>query len=223
VGTLRDPEFLGLSFPGKIVEAMDFLLEAHAVATISTVMTEEQILALPDVEGIERELIRGELRERPTMTTRGFAHSAVLSRIVYRLSDWLVRQPTSRGVVVSGEARIRLRTDAPTFVGVDVAYFDAPSRPSNPRKAKFVDGPPVLAVEILSPSDQREDIADKVSGYPQAGASLVWVVDTLFSTVTVHRPDARPQLFDTDQELAAEPFLPGFLVAVAELFEDLER
>ena len=193
------------------------------MATTSTLMTEEEFLALPDVEGVERALIRGELREWPSdMTTRGFAHSTVLSRIVYRLTDWLVRQPAPRGVIVSSEARIRLRADSPTFVGVDVAYFDARSRPSHPRKARFVEGPPVLAVEILSPSDSHEDVADKIEEYLDAGVALVWIVNTRFSTVTVYRPDAKPQLFNVDHELSGEPFLPGLVVAVAELFEDLE-
>jgi Uma2 family endonuclease len=191
------------------------------VATISNLMTEEEFLALPDVDGVERELIRGELRERPTMTTRGFAHSTVLGRIAQRLNVWLDRQPAPRGVVVVGEARVRLRTDVATFVGVDVAYFGPRSRPENPRKARFVDGPPILAVEVLSPSDQHEDIADKINEYIDAGVPLVWIVDTFFSTVTVHRPDAKPQLFNADQEISGEPYLPGFCVAVAELFEGI--
>lgn len=192
------------------------------MATITRLMTEEEFLALPDVEGVDRELIRGELRERPTMTTRGFAHSTVLGRIAQRLNNWVDLQPAPRGVVVVGEARIRLRADSPTFVGVDVAYFEARSLPEKPRKARFIDGPPVLAVEILSPSDEQEDVADKVREYLDAGVPLVWIVDTFFSTVTVHQPEARPQLFNVDQEITAEPFLPGFRVAVADLFEGIE-
>ena len=48
---------------------------------------------------------------------------------------------------------------------------------------------------------------------------IVWVVDPSFSTVTVYRPDAKPQLFNADQEITAEPHLPGLRFAVAELFE----
>ena len=191
------------------------------MATVTSRMTEEEFLALPDVDGIERELIRGELRERPTMTTRGFAHSTVMNWVAYRLTDWLVRQPEPRGGVVVGEARIRLRTDSPTFVGVDVAYFEARSMPANTRKAKYLDGPPVLVVEVLSPSDEQKDVADKVREYLDAGVPLVWIVDIFFSTVTVHRPDAEPQLFNVKQEITAEPFLPGFRVAVAEFFEGI--
>jgi hypothetical protein len=39
--------------------------------------------------------------------------------------------------------------------------------------------------------------------------------------VTVFRSDDKLQLFNSDKELSAEPFLPGFRVAVADLFEDL--
>ena len=189
------------------------------MATTTDLMTEEEFLALPDDDGVDRELIRGELRERPIMTTRGFAHSIVLTRIGRRLDEWSSHRPIPRGLVVSGDARIRLRVDTPSFVGADVAYFAAEAMPENPRRAKFLDGPPLLAVEILSPSDAQEDVWDKVSLYLEAGVPLVWIVDPFFSTVTVHRPDARPQLSNADHEITAEPFLTGFRASVADLFE----
>ena len=191
------------------------------MATISRMMTEEEFLALPEDEGVERELIRGELLERP-MTTRAFAHGLVIINIGFYLKLWLKTQAEPRGCVVGGEARVRLRGDEPTFVGVDVAYVSAESLPDPRRNAKYVDGPPLLIVEVLPPHDEHEDIANKVGRYLEAGVPIVWVVDTMFSTVTVYRLDAKPQLFNADQELSAEPFLPGFRVAVADLFEDLD-
>lgn len=65
-------------------------------------------------------------------------------------------------------------------------------------------------------------MADKIREYLDAGVSLVWIVNTFFSTMTVHRSDARPQLFNSDQEISAEPFLPGFVAAVADFFEGLD-
>ena len=107
-------------------------------------------------------------------------------------------------------------------MGVDVAYVAAEFRPNHPRKARYVDGPPALVVEVLSPNDKHEDVADKVAEYLDAGVPLVWIVDPRFSTVTVHRPDAKPQLFNADQTITAEPHLPGLQIAVADLFEDLD-
>jgi Uma2 family endonuclease len=47
---------------------------------------------------------------------------------------------------------------------------------------------------------------------------VVWIVDPDLRTVTVHRPQTPPVLFNTLQELTCEPELPGFKVPVAHLF-----
>ena len=51
------------------------------------------------------------------------------------------------------------------------------------------------------------------------GVKLVWIVDPHFQTVTVHRPDSKPDFFTNDDDLTAEPHLPGFQVAVRQFFE----
>jgi Uma2 family endonuclease len=77
----------------------------------------------------------------------------------------------------------------------------------------------VIAVEVLSPSEKVEEVAEKIWEYLNAGVAQVWVADPNFDTVTVHRPDMEPALFNRHQELMGEPDLPGFRVLVAELFE----
>jgi Uma2 family endonuclease len=181
-------------------------------------MTTEELLALPD-DGVDRELIRGELRERPT-TTRGKPQCLITSNLNYLLGHWLRQQPRPRGAVYSGDIGVRLRRNPDTFVGIDLAYISPEHKARKPKDATFIDGPPVLAVEILSPHDTTEDIAEKVREYVAAGVPLVWVVNPFFRTVTVHRPDARPEMFNEGQELTAEPHLPGFRAPVAEIFAD---
>jgi Uma2 family endonuclease len=188
------------------------------MSVASKLMTTEELLALPD-DGVDRELIRGELRER-TMTTRGEPHCLALYNLSYLIGHWLRAQPRPRGAAYSGDIRFRLRRNPDTFVGIDLAYISPEHKARKPKDATFIDGPPVLAVEILSPHDTAEDIAEKVREYQAAGVPLVWVVDPYFRTVTVHRPDARPEMFNEDQELTAEPHLPGFRTPVAEIFAD---
>lgn len=156
------------------------------------------------------------------MTTRACAHTIVSSKIGYLLWTWQYLQPPPHGWVMTGDARIRLGTNPSSFVGADLAYVAADARPSAGRKARFIDKPPLLVIEILSPSDESEEIADKIELYLAAGVPLVWIVDARLSTVTVHRPDAPPQLFNVNQEITAEPHLPGFRVSVAEIFADLD-
>jgi Uma2 family endonuclease len=186
------------------------------MATTTSLMTTEELLALPD-DGVYRELIRGELREYP-MTTRGYSHSLAMVNLSHLLRSWLERQPRPRGVVIGGEARIRIRRNPDTFVGIDLAYISPDLTSRTPRGARFVDGPPVLAVEILSPSDTQQDILEKVGDYLDAGVALVWVVEPIYGTITVYRVGAKPKLFNEDQEITAEHHLPGFRAPVAEVF-----
>jgi Uma2 family endonuclease len=188
----------------------------NAPVSVSIITTDE-LMAMPE-DGVERELIRGQLWERP-MTRRNRQHSKVTITLGALLHAWVMKQPKPRGEVLGGEAGFRIRRDPDSTVGIDIAYISAELAASTPPRARLVDGQPVLAVEILSPTDQHEQVTEKVQEYLDAGVPLVWVVDPVFCTVQVYRHGAEPELFNVRQELSAEPHLPGFRVAVADIFE----
>ena len=179
-------------------------------------MTLEEFEALPD-DGMDRMLIRGTLWEKP-MTKRNRKHSRANSRAAQHLENWLDAQPEPLGEIVCGEAGFNLSHDPDSGVGIDVAYVSAELSAATPESRTYFDGAPVLAVEILSPSDRQEEIDAKVLLYLQSGVRMVWVMNPIFRTVVAHRPDAEPVLFNAAQMLTAEPILPGFRVAVADLF-----
>jgi Uma2 family endonuclease len=191
-----------------------------AVATEKRLWTTEELLALPD-DGVERWLSRGRLIEKhpdpenADMTKRNRFHSRAVGFVLER---WLEAQPEPRGQVVGGEAGFILRRNPDSTVGIDVAYVSAETVSVQTDGTTLFDGPPVLAVEILSPSNTHEEVRDKVQDYLSAGVALVWMIDTDFRTVTVYRPDAEPQLFNRTQTLSADPILPGFSCPVADLF-----
>ena len=186
------------------------------MATVApATMTTEAMLALPE-DGFDRELIRGELRETP-FTMRNRRHSRVETRVAKFLDNWLDDQPEPRGQIVSGEAGFRLSRNPDTSVGIDVAYVSAEVIAATPASSTFFEGPPILAVEILSPSDTQEAIDDKVALYLELGVLFVWIINPRFRTVTVHRPGDEPELFNVLQELSGEPHLPGLRIRVADL------
>jgi Uma2 family endonuclease len=189
-------------------------------------MSVEEFLALPE-DGVHRELIKGRVREErdlvpleqrgQSVTVRNRFHSRIEARICYFLVDWLEKQPAPRGDVVCGEAGFRLRGTEDSLVGIDAALVSAELVAATKPTQKMFDGPPTLAVEILSANDTHEDIVEMVTSYLEVG-SVVWVVDPDFETVTVHQPGRGSQTFHTEQELSGEPYLPGFRVSVARLF-----
>jgi Uma2 family endonuclease len=178
-------------------------------------MTLEVMLAMPE-NGMHRELIRGHLRERlfaPRTRRQGRAQA----RIAAALGTWLERQTSHLGEVVSGETGFRLQQNPDTGVGIDVAYVGAEVVARSP-SAAFFEGPPILAVEILSPPDTQQDIDEKVSVYLELGVAIVWVVNVHFKTICVFRPDAQPLMYHQGQIIDAEPNLPGSRASVDSLF-----
>lgn len=183
-------------------------------------MTYEEFMALPD-DGVDRELIRGVLKvrgESSNMTRRSRRHCRVSSKVTTAIEVWNSTRPEPRGEVLVGEAAFRLTADSDSGVGIDVAYV-APELISETDDDAFeIVGPPILAVEVLSPSDQHRDIVEKIELYLESGVLLVWVIDPDLRVVHVHRPNEEPVSFNIRQQLTAEPHLPGFQIAVADLF-----
>lgn len=187
-----------------------------SVTPTVTLMTTEEFLALPD-DGTERMLIRGRLWEKP-MTRHNRRHGRAEGRIAYLLWNWLEQQPEPRGEVLDGDAGFRLSRDPDSTVGIDVAYISAELSAAAPEDASLIDGVPILAVEILSPSNNYDDVTNKVQEYLAVGVLLTWVVDPVFRTVTIYRPGQEPEMLNSRQELTGDPHLPGFRVPVAALF-----
>jgi Uma2 family endonuclease len=193
-----------------------------ATTTTPRLLTEADLLAMPD-DGVERWLIRGQLWEKPSrekaMTVRNRFHSRILANLLFLLKGWLGGQPVPRGQVLGGEAGIRLGEAPDTVVGVDAAYVSAETVACQTDETTLIAGVPILAAEILSPSDTHEAVHKKIDVYLQSGVALVWIVDPHDQTVLVYRAGKPPQLFAIGQDLTAEPQLPGFCVPVARIFE----
>jgi Uma2 family endonuclease len=187
-----------------------------SAAIDAPLMTTEELLALPN-DGADRWLIQGQLREKP-MTVRNRTHSRIMARIVYLLEKWLESQREPRGQILCGEAGCRLRRNPDSTVGIDVVYIAANLAQQESTKTTLIDGVPVLAIEILSPSDTVEEINEKIEDYLAAGVALVWIIDPYQQTVTIRRPNTAPELVNIRQELSGESHLPGFHATVKEIF-----
>jgi Uma2 family endonuclease len=76
---------------------------------------------------------------------------------------------------------------------------------------------PDLVAEVVSPNERADDLAGKVDDFVRAGVPLIWVIYPDSRTVTVHTGRTATTLTDAD-DLTGDPVLPGFRLAVADLF-----
>ncbi|MCA9220086.1 MAG: Uma2 family endonuclease [Planctomycetales bacterium] len=179
-------------------------------------LTAEFLLTLPD-DGIDRELVNGQLRERP-MTRRNRFHSRAVARLSHLLETWATLSSSPDVEVYSGEVGCILQRAPDTAVGIDVAVFSAEVIARQTSETSMIEGAPLLAIEVLSPFDKIEDIHGKVDLYLNAGTSLVWIVDPYFQTVQVHRRNAAPETFNCEETVGGGEVLPGLRLAVADVF-----
>lgn len=103
----------------------------------------------------------------------------------------------------------------------DVSYFVGPF-PSN--EMRFIEGPPTFAVEVRGEGDRgsaaEAEMAAKRADYFEAGTQVVWDVDPIAEIIRVHRAGMQdqPESFRKDQEVDAEPTVPGWRVAIDRIF-----
>ncbi|HWE39914.1 MAG TPA: Uma2 family endonuclease [Isosphaeraceae bacterium] len=104
----------------------------------------------------------------------------------------------------------------------DAAYYTGPP-PADPMR--FIEGPPDFAVEVRSEGEYgpaaEAELAAKRADYFEAGTKVVWDVDPLAEAVHSYRAEApdRPTTFRRGAIADAEPAVPGWRIAVDEVFE----
>ena len=107
-----------------------------------------------------------------------------------------------------------------TVRGPDVSFIRRERAPSGDALDKFTEGPPDLAVEVVSPSNAAGKIARKVGEYLASGAGLVWVAYPSKRLVIVHTPDGAKRMVREPESLDGGEVLPGFTLPVAEVFAE---
>jgi Uma2 family endonuclease len=80
---------------------------------------------------------------------------------------------------------------------------------------------PDLCVEIVSPSENYTDVNAKVALYFEDGVKIVWIIDPQQRTIAIYeRGSDQFTLLGQDRTLSGGDVLPGFEIALADIFED---
>jgi Uma2 family endonuclease len=79
-------------------------------------------------------------------------------------------------------------------------------------RRKFAPICPDFVVELMSPSDTREDVREKMGEYLDQGARLGWLLDPKAQEVDVYRPGRPVETLTRPATLSGEDVLPGFVL-----------
>ncbi|WP_435007334.1 Uma2 family endonuclease [Tundrisphaera lichenicola] len=162
------------------------------------------------------ELVDGVLVEK----AMGFTESVLAGVILAILRGFIV--PRNLGLVSGADGMLRL------FPGLvrepDVSYISWERIPGGKFPSEPIGGfAPDLAVEVLSVSNTRAEMARKRREYFEAGVRLVWEVDPRARTVAAYASPEQFTLLDAAQTLDGGEVLPGFALPLSKLFAELDR
>lgn len=178
-------------------------------------LTYDDLLALPD-DGLRHELIDGEHYMTPSP---GSAHQFIVGNL-YLVISAHVRE---RGVGVVMLAPFDIVFSPHDVVEPDLIYF-AIDRFKEIVGERNAQGPPDLAIEVLSPSTRRRDEIVKRRLYERTGVQEYWIVDPELETVKVYRLvggkyQKTSELSLEDNASVSTPMLPDLEVPLKRVFE----
>jgi Uma2 family endonuclease len=175
-------------------------------------VTAEELLGLPD-DGLRRELIDGEVR---AIAPASGGHGLGAGAIHGHLFVWLRANPI--GAVLAAETGFRLGRDPDRVRAPDVAVVLYARRPRQTIGSGYLEGAPDLAVEVVSPADRADELAEKVADWLRSGTPTVWVVYA-GPSLWVHRANRPVEILGADDEVDGGEVLPGFRVRVRDLLD----
>jgi Uma2 family endonuclease len=178
-----------------------------------TKATIEDLALIP--ENVKAEIVEGEIIIMPpTGGDPGYAGDEAFAS----LREYSKRIKKGRAVSDNKAFRVHLPNresfspDAAFYIGQDPGM-------------RFYEGAPVFAVEVRSENDYGREtekrILAKIHDYFAAGALVVWDVDLLSDDVIksyVHTDPDNPIIFRRGEIADAEPAVPGWRMAVDDLF-----
>ena len=164
------------------------------------------------------ELVDGRLR---VLSPMGLLHGIVSLRVGSALDRYLDAHP-AMGEATGAETGFRVDDPRRPIMAPDAAFIRAERLPAaapgtNNPFARFLQGPPDLAVEVWSPDDTKREMLDKARRWLAVGAREVWLIDPRQETVQIPRPDGQATL-SKDDTLTSPDVLPGFSLPLVDLF-----
>ena len=141
------------------------------MATLPRTVTYEEWLEMPATQCGREEVVNGEIRVRPPNKS---PHPKVMRALQVLDPATTEFFATTFGLVI--------RTEPLTCRSPDVTVFE---RSTMVEKDGYYHSAPQLAIEVLSPSETRKEIAEKLSDYESIGVAEAWLVSPEAATVEI--------------------------------------
>jgi len=186
------------------------------MAVLARPLTVDDLLRLGSDARVE--VVRGEVVE---MMPVGGLHNWVAKRIAWTLDAYVEEHKSGLVFTDSLLYVLSAEEDSVRIARVpDASYVRKADIPAGWDFERPYPGAPTLAVEVMSPDDQFEDVVQKVGDYFAAGTAEVWVVLPRQKTLYRYRQgQSVVETYRADETMDASDLFPGLALALADVFK----
>lgn len=144
------------------------------------------------------------------MSPTGGETGARNARLVAHLSIWAERD--GRGVVFDSSTGFTLPNGATRSPDAAWVRRDRLAALSAEQRRQFLPLCPDFVIELVSPSDDRKAVEEKIGEYLANGVQLAWLIDPDQRQVVVYRPGLPADCLDSPDRVSGDPLLGGFVL-----------
>ena len=142
-------------------------------------------------------------------------HGFVCGNISRILGNYAITRRS--GYVCTNDAGVIVGRNPDSVRGPDITFYEDDQTAADMER-QYADVPPLLAVEVVSPSDRTNEIMLRVRQLLDRGVKVVWVIDPEARDVSVCEVGQQPQLVCGDQPIDGGVHLAQFRCLASEFF-----
>ena len=187
------------------------VLDTAPTTETQKIITADDLLAMSSKGRYE--LTEGRLIE---MSPPGSEHGLIVFSVSLVIGNYVKQKKL--GKVFAAETGFRLSRKPDTVRAPDVAFVSSARLPK-PLPKGYMDLAPDLVVEVVSPSDDADDMQLKIKEWLDAGARMVCYVYPSSRQVVIYRSLRDVRVLTDADTLLGDDILPDFSLPVNEIFE----
>jgi Uma2 family endonuclease len=149
----------------------------------------------------------------PTGSESGKRNSSLLAQV------WYWNNQCKLGEVFDSSTGFKLSNGATRSPDVSWIAIERWNSLSNKQKRGFAPIDPDFVIELMSPTDNKDELQQKMSEYISCGVKLGWLLNPDDKEVEIYRISQHKQVINNPNNLSDEDILPGLTVDLADIFQ----
>lgn len=183
------------------------------VITQPSALTADQLLSWQGDPDKRYELVDGEII---TMAPPGGEHGEITFKSGHIVGIYV--EANRLGKMYAAETGFLLRRNPDRVRAPDFAFIAAGRLPGDRSPKGYIEIAPDFVIEVVSPNDTADDVQTRVEDWLNAGATVVWTIYPTQKSVLIWHSLDRAERRTGEDELDAEPAIPGFRCPASTLF-----